>query len=148
MPDNPPDSDATQVSKANLLLSEYEHRHTHCWTMIFRLTAAVVFLSGVPYFDRQTTLLVGPWILLAPGLSLALAFCGLFLMYRELSGYEKVKTEFFEIQSAIFPRISHSKTHRFKRYLLSYVSCLFLCSVASALVSFYVWLPVLQAKGA
>lgn len=116
--------------------------------MVFQLTAAVVFLSGVPYLDQSTTLFLGGWIMLAPVLSIILAGSGMLLMYRELSAFAKVKDAFYELQSDI-TSITHKgkRKNSFRRYLLSYIGCLLICAILSAIVTSCVWLPALQAKG-
>jgi hypothetical protein len=135
-------SDATMLSKASLLWSEYEHRHSHCWAMIFQLTAAVVFLSSVPYLDQSATQILGPWIMLAPALSVALAGAGVLVMHRELNAFSQVKTAFRSLQ-ATMSLIKHPEKSRFKAYVLSYVYCLVVCATGSFFVSWFIWLPQL-----
>ncbi len=67
---------ASDLSQAELVWDEYKYRHTHCWKVVFQLTAAVVFLSAVPYVDPKYARALEWRILLAPGLGVVPAAFG------------------------------------------------------------------------
>ena len=78
--------------EAKLLWDEYKYRHEHCWTTLFRLTAAAVALGLAPYIgDRDVVCSVGQWLLALPGLALGLIFVGMLRMHGELRLLRQIK---------------------------------------------------------
>lgn len=133
----------TKFSEATLLWSEYEHRHSLCWAVVFRVTAAVSVLGSVPYIDKTVATALGPWILLAPILALVLALAGALVMHRELSVFAKIKAAFRAAQSSL-TSVAYTGRSHFTLYLLVYMYFLFACAAANIYVCFKIWLPAAQ----
>nr|WP_315185782.1 hypothetical protein [uncultured Albidiferax sp.] len=139
---------ANRLAMAVQLWSEYEHRHTHCWSVLFQLTAAVVFLASVPYLSTTAALFLGKWILLGPLLSVILGGSGVLLLHRELDAFAKVKLAYRSLQSEL-AMIVHdtARKSRFSAYVLAYAYSLVVCAVVNAGVSWLIWLPAVALTG-
>ena len=136
---------ATRLAIAAQLWSEYEHRHAHCWSVLFQLTAAVAFLASVPYLSTTAALFLGKWILLGPILSVILGGSGVLLLHRELAAFAKIKLAYRSLQSELAMIVHDTeRKSRFSAYVLTYAYSVVFCAIANAGVSWLVWLPALE----
>lgn len=144
---NQPARGDAKHSEATLLWLEYEHRHSHCWAMLFRVTATVSVLGSVPYMNKTVTAVLGSWILLSPILALVLALAGALVMHRELAAFAKIKAAFRAVQSRL-SSVAYNERSRFTLYLLVYMYSLSGSAAANIYVASKIWLPAIRAAGA
>ena len=137
-------NNAAKLKMAEWLWQEYQHRHTHCWTGLFQLTAAVAFLAGVPYLSRETAGTLGIWALLPALLAVAVAIFGLLVMTRELAAFATVKSKYRELQSHL-TNITHPPKSLFTYYITIYLVGLILASGINCVAILRVWLPPAKA---
>ena len=88
--------------EAKLLWDEYQYRHEHCWTTLFRLTAAAVVLGLAPYnADRDVMCSLGAWLLAPPSLALGLIAVGMLRMLSELRLLRQIRDCFRARQESV-----------------------------------------------
>ncbi len=133
---------ANNQSQAGLVWDEYKYRHTHCWKVVFQLTAAVVFLSAIPYIDRECARALQWRILLAPLLAALLAGFSAAVMCRELSLLSKLRLEHRRLQEkhTEIRHRSRGKSH-FRKLVMIYLAGLLTLSMLNLFVAWLVWLP-------
>ncbi|MBA5871656.1 MAG: DUF4440 domain-containing protein [Nitrospira sp. CR2.1] len=81
-------SDQVQLS---YLWDEYKYRHGLCWQAVYKVTAAVFFLAGLPYVQPELTNNLG-WFVLAPAiLGTVFAVFGVYVVNNELKLFSYAK---------------------------------------------------------
>lgn len=119
------------TQQIQILWDEYKHRHSHCWALVFKLTAGVVTLSCVPYAcGDQLIFRLGFWVGAPSFLAVALAGAGFRLLERELSLFAKIKREYRKLQQEE-TSIKHGEKSRFNRWILSYAGAVFALTVVN-----------------
>ncbi len=131
---------ASDQSQANLVWDEYKYRHTHCWKVVFQLTAAVVFLSAIPYLDPENSRALQWRILLAPALGVVLAAFGIFVMCRELSALSKIRIKHRLLQKEHLGMPFKPRSW-FSFLVTVYLICLGIASAGNMWIAGSKWLP-------
>lgn len=91
----------TYKNNPELIWDEYKYCHTHCWKVVFQLTAAVVLLSIVPYIRPEIAKVLGPKILLTNLIAIVLSIVGFFAMWSELKLFKKIKKEHRKLRKKV-----------------------------------------------
>jgi hypothetical protein len=144
--------DANEVSTALQLAqhfwTEFKYRHDLIWQRIFRLTAAVVLISIIPYAQPIVTKLLGNWILLAPALATALSVFALSVMRHELSLFERIATEYIWQQNRLLatePKHKLDAPRPFGFFVQIYLIVLIVLSILNFLITGLIWTPALAS---
>jgi hypothetical protein len=128
--------------------TEFKYRHDLIWQRIFRLTAAVVLISIIPYAQPITAKLLGKWILLAPILATALAGFAFFVMRYELLLFERIASEYVWQQNRLLatePELDVHGPRPFPVFVRRYLFFLIVLSFANGLITWFVWIPALAS---
>lgn len=81
-------SDQDQLS---YLWDEYKYRHGLCWQAVYKVTAAVFFLAGLPYVQPELTNDLGWFVLAPPILGTVFAVFGVYVVNNELKLFSYAK---------------------------------------------------------
>jgi hypothetical protein len=131
-----------KLEELQLLWEEYKYRHDLVWRVIFQLTAAIVILSVIPYINRDIVQVLKWGILSAPVLSIALIIFGFFLVNNELDLFHKIKDEYRERQTKLFPKITHEHGGVSVRQMVRfYFISILVLSLVNLFVVLCVWIP-------
>jgi hypothetical protein len=121
----------------NLLWDEYKYRHQHVWNTVFKLTAAVVLVSIVPYTNREVACVLG-WLAVAPpAVASGLALFGQVRMKHELAILMTIRTEHRRLQ-----RLIDATCDSFSKHVNGFLTLLSIAAVSNAIVVLLVWEPV------
>ncbi len=126
-----------------LIWDEYKYRHTHCWKIVFQLTAAVVLLSIVPYIRPEIAKVLGPKILLSNLIAIVLSIVGFFTMWSELKLFKKIKKKHRKLQEET-TEIKHSNKSFFEPLIIFYLSVLITLVALNAYIVWKCWLPYIN----
>lgn len=123
------------------LWDEYKYRHTHVWNTVFKLTAAVVLISIIPYTKTSVACVLGRGIYIFPSTAVAVGIFGLARLYREFKTFDRIKIEYRKEQGLVNPQKSS-----FKRDVVLFIGGLILL----ASINFYVigkyWGPAIAEE--
>ncbi len=94
------------MEKAKLLWDEYKYRHDLIWKNLYKITAALVALSVVPYTGKVVTEAFGGygenflrWFLLVPpSLAVVVALYSFVVMDNEIHLFQQIKEEYREFR--------------------------------------------------
>ena len=119
---------------------EYEYRHKHIWSNVYKLTFSVSLLSVLPYLHQEVVCVLGHWVLWAPGLAIALSVFAILRGYRELKVLKTIRIKYREDQD------THNtlKDGWFTFHMLFYLLALLVASSVNAYVVHTKWVPVLH----
>jgi hypothetical protein len=124
-------------SKANdRLWDEYKYRHQHVWDTVFKVTAAVVLVSIVPYTNRDVACVLGSLAVAPPAVAIGLAVLALERMRREIAILQRIKTEHRKRQGLMDP-----KGGSFGIHVNLFLGSLVFAAMANAYIVLYVWRP-------
>lgn len=126
---------------AEHLWNEYQHRHNLVWDLVFRLTAAVVLLSIVPYTQLEVTGWLGLWILAPPILGVASALFGFRRIWHELTMLDHVRQLYWGLQNSLFYTFYDQDKNTFGWYVRIYIGFLVALAVINILIVDACWLP-------
>ena len=126
------------------LWDEYKYRHTHVWSLVFRLTLAVVAISIVPYTQPRVASTVQEGILLLPAVAVLLTAIAAFQVHREIKILSWLKRKHRALQGSS----AAMKKSRFQSAILVYILGLLLLALANGFVVERSWLPSLQDRTA
>jgi hypothetical protein len=128
--------------------TEFKYRHDLIWQRLFRLTAAVVLISIIPYAQPIVAKLLGIWILLAPLLATALVGFAFIVMQHELNLFERIATEYMWQQNQLLatePKHNIGAPRAFGGFVQVYLIFLIVLSFVNGLIAWLVWVPALAA---
>ena len=143
-----PDEFSITLQLAQHFWTEFKYRHDLIWQRIFRLTAAVVLISIIPYAQPITAKLLGNWILLAPILATALAGFAFFVMKYELILFERIASEYVWQQNKLLatePKLDTLGPRPFPVFVRRYLFFLIVLSFVNGLIVWLVWIPALAS---
>jgi hypothetical protein len=132
------------VQLAEHFWTEFKYRHDLIWQRIFRLTAAVVLISIIPYAQPIVAKLLGNWILVAPILATALAGFAYFVMQHELKLFERIATEYMWQQNKLLatePEHKIGAPRPFGDFVKVYLIFLIGLSCVNGVIIGFVWIP-------
>jgi len=119
-----------------LLWDEYKYRHQHVWATVFKLTAAVVLVSIVPYTNREVACVLGWRAVAPPVVASCLAIFGLVRMWRELEILMTIRAAHRRLQELIKP-----SDERFSTHVKVFLSLLIIAAIANAYIVLSTWQP-------
>jgi hypothetical protein len=136
-PDNKQPEDYT-LDDARYVWDEYRYRHEHIWGLIFKITAAVVAISIVPYVANERTLVsLKPLIICLPAIGLALLILCWFRLNREFEILKEVKNKhrkFHELKFGIFYDQKQSSFSKHVRFYLLAIGALCIINILLLLI--------------
>ena len=115
-----------------LLWAEYAYRHTHIWSTIYKITAAVAAVCVVPYIKPDVTSPLGFLALSLPVIGVAIAVLGSARIHHELKLFDKIKLRYRDAQEDLF-KIPHKSTGRFARDVMIYMRALVSLAILNTL---------------
>ena len=119
-----------------ILWTEYEYRHTHIWSTIYKVTGAVAAVSVVPYLKPDIMSELGLVALSLPLIAVGMAVLGLARLTRELELLDKIKTKYREVQKRDLG-IEHPSKGRFARDVKLYLWLLVALSIVNGVYMFW-----------
>jgi hypothetical protein len=131
--------------RLELLWSEYQYRHEHCWSLVFQTATAVTALGIAPYVSPSTARIIGKVILAAPVVGVILTVVAMWFIDRELRLLDGIRSEYRTIQSRALG-ISHKEPSSFRHRVLSYLGALLILAVGNAIVATVKWFPNIGSK--
>jgi hypothetical protein len=123
-----------------LLWAEYKYRHTHIWGTTYKITAAIIAVSVVPYIKTEIMAKLGIFMIMLPIVALGLAVLGFYRIRGELKLFDKIKQKYRELQQRELG-IAHDPPGSFTRDVRRYMGLLILLAVFNLI---YVALVLLQ----
>jgi hypothetical protein len=132
-----------KLKRADHLWTEYQHRHTLVWSLVFRLTTAVVVLAVIPYTQVMVMNRIGVWILAPPIIGVVLGVVGFFRLKRELELFDHIRDLYRPLQDSLFPEFPEfhgDKKSRFKIWILVYIGLLTLLAAFNVPVTYFWWI--------
>jgi hypothetical protein len=129
-----------QVRKDDITWEEYEYRHKHIWSNVYKLTFAVSLLSVLPYVHREVVCVLGCIAVWPAVLAIALSVFGLVRGYRELKVLKEIRTR-YRIQQGT---ISILKKGWFTSHMLAYLIVLLISASANLYVVHQKWIPAVH----
>jgi hypothetical protein len=123
-----------KLERANHLWNEYQHRHNLVWSLVFRLTTAVVVLAVVPYTQDKVTERMGGWILAPPILGVVLAIVGFGRVRREVKLLDQLRELYRRLQDSLFFKFHGDRKCRFGEWVLFYILVLIALATINALL--------------
>lgn len=144
--------DHVRVLEAQLLWDEYKYRHDHVWQTVFRLTAAAVIMSVLPYLHREIVIELGYWVIGPPVLSIVLLVFGFVRVSEELALFDLIKATHREWQNEryqFFPDSAQNAAAAkgFNIHVKLYLGLLLGLTVVNAGVLMWVWVPQVTGRG-
>jgi hypothetical protein len=132
------------MDSREIIWDEYKYRHQHVWDTVFKVTAAVVLVSIVPYTNREVACVLG-WLAVAPpAVASGLALLGHVRMKRELEMLKIIKAEHRKAQGLIDPSVGS-----FGKHVNAFLTLLVFAAIANAIVVLFIWRPgVAPMRGA
>jgi hypothetical protein len=130
-----------KLRRADHLWNEYQYRHDLVWNLVFRLTAAVVVLSIIPYTQETVVSKIHGWILAPPILGVGLAVFGLLRVDRELRQLNHVRNLYRPLQDSLFYDFHKGKTSWFGAFVRTYIIVLIMLAALNILFIWGCWMP-------
>jgi hypothetical protein len=106
-------TDDTDFKRSEYLWNEYQYRHDLIWSLVFRLTGAVILLSIIPYIQHELIARLGPWklwILAPPFLAVALALLGFRRISQEMRLLDHIRNLYRPLQDRLVGLEFHKKS--------------------------------------
>ena len=135
------EADEQNLKRAEHLWSEYQYRHDLIWSLLFRLTTAIVILSAIPYTQTSVTKALNSWILIAPALGILLACVGFAKIKSELRLLGHIRNLYRPLQDHLFVSFHTNKKSSFSKYVLSYFGVLTALTLINLVLVAVVWIP-------
>jgi hypothetical protein len=123
---------------------EYKYRHELCWTLVFRITAAVVIVSVIPYVEKDLARELDVWIVAPPAVGLFLAVLGLLRVRSELRLLETIRGKHRALHGAYYDISYDDCESTFERDMMTYLVLLAVLAFANILVIIFHWLPAIN----
>ena len=124
----------TDIEKANLVWDEYKYRHSHCWQLVFQITAAVVTISIVPYIDKSIANLPCYIIVALPWLAVALTIFSGMRVIKEVRLWQDVRITHLHLQKILGFIKEIEPNDTFKPAILTYLLILGVLALAHAVI--------------
>ncbi len=129
-----------EKDRIQLLWSEYQYRHEHCWKLVFQTTTAATALGIAPYVNSSVDRVLGRWVLMAPLLAVILSLVAMWSLERELRLLDKIRAEYRRTQTRALG-IEHRASSTFRLRVILYLAALVILGVGNLIVVMCVWLP-------
>lgn len=123
-----------------LLWGEYKYRHDLSWRVVLQVTAAAAILASLPYADVTVAKALGPWVLMAPLIGVALTAFGWFMMERELSLLDLIREKYRQLQREQLG-LEHESMSGFTGRVRVYLAVFLAFQLLNILAVMVVWIP-------
>lgn len=141
---------------------EYKYRHSLCWTAVYKVSAAVLFLAVLPYVKRDLVIALQNWMLVPPVVGTMVAAFGFFVVHNELKLFAETKIAHYDLQKQlVFPFLTKAERRLqepitpadfqktlFDLYVQFLILMLFLLSLVNVLFVLHYWIPYLLKQPA